>query len=844
MDEFIIGLSGTLEVNETVNAIKAKLPDVAKKINSGNDNSLLFVGKLDESATITQLQNQLNEISKKLTFEIKSDGLQNVISSLKEVSKVLAQTANSANSNSIVNGINAETKAVESLTSAYGKLAKTSQTTKNGIESSFTTTWRNGAITTTETLTPSGTDSEIKNKTKTVVENFEAQQKAINNAELAADKYRQTLATLSDSVARSTSKDYLSSQEHQTKVLEDITKAQFEIDRLAQTTDKDAFARQKLAVDETISSIRTYISEMQKVEAQTRNAEAAAKQYTEQLERAQQKAIGESASKRITDSEQVAALAAQYDKVTQAITTMQNATAANFASAKIDVDTMLQRYKDMSEEFKRLNELQTKWRTTPVSIIKEQSLSDIRALNNELQRLGLSGASLQGISSQFTTVDEAVATLLTRLEAIGTTDRQGMIKWLDDFNTLNHQIKELTEQDRLQRFTQNAYNAFLMLNEQIEKTAQSIGSSKFSNNPELERFRNEIETIRTAYTALLNSMSQATNQGQDSEAMQRFATQVINATEGIKNQLKQTEAEFKNFEATAKSAFDSVADTGNLASEKRTVIADINTWLRQNTAAAESTQRALRELRAQVENADRATLGNLKLQIKAVKKEAQATGNVGKSFFDQLKSNIAKFTGWYSIGNAIARIRRQIVSAVNDLKDMDTTLTEISKTTGKTVESLESLGQAAYESASNYGRTVQDYLSGVLEMSRAGYTNAEQMAELSLKAQSAGAMTAELANQYLIATDAAYKLHGSEEELTKILDGQNKITDLNAVNMTQLAEATKIAAAQSASAGVSAEEMTAAIGTMIATTQQGGEIAARAWRGKMNAPYYRKIVSA
>lgn len=62
--------------------------------------------------------------------------------------------------------------------------------------------------------------------------------------------------------------------------------------------------------------------------------------------------------------------------------------------------------------------------------------------------------------------------------------------------------------------------------------------------------------------------------------------------------------------------------------------------------------------------------------------------------------------------------------------------------------------------------------------------------------------------------------------------------------MTQLAEATKIAAAQSASAGVSAEEMTAAIGTMIATTQQGGEIAARAWRGKMNAPYYRKIVSA
>ena len=48
--------------------------------------------------------------------------------------------------------------------------------------------------------------------------------------------------------------------------------------------------------------------------------------------------------------------------------------------------------------------------------------------------------------------------------------------------------------------------------------------------------------------------------------------------------------------------------------------------------------------------------------------------------------------------------------------------------------------------------------------------------------------------------------------------------------MTELAEATKIAASQSASAGVSVDEMTAAVGTMIATTQQGGAQAGRAWR--------------
>lgn len=770
MDEFIIGLSGTLEVNETVNAIKAKLPDVAKKINSGKDNSLLFVGKLDESATITQLQNQLNEISKKLTFEIKSDGLQNVISSLKEVSKVLAQTANSTKTNNL----DGQIKSATELTGELGKLIqlkKQFDSLYSNKPVSITSTYQDGFTTTSVTQYA---DAQ-KNDTKVITENLEAQQKAISNAELAADKYRQTLATLSDSVARSTSKDYLADETHRLDVVERIKSAKAEIDRLAQTTDKDAFARQKLSIEETISSIRTYISEMQKVEVQTRNAESATAKYTSQLERAQQKAIGESASKRITDPEQVAALAAQYDRVTQAITTMQNSTAEGFQSAKTDVETMLQRYKDMSEEFKRLNTLALQFRDRPVSVIKEQQLAELDTLNTKLIRLGMSGdTSLQGISSQFATVNEAITTMRTRLEGIGDTDRQGMTRWLDDFGTLNRQIQELTEQDRLQRFSQNALNAFLMLNEQIEKTAQAIGSSKFSNNPELERFRNEIETIRAEYTALLDNLAQNTNNGQDTEAVQRFAEQIDSRTAGIRNQLKQTEAEFKNFEATARSAL----NTDNLDLEKQTLSNNITNWLKQNTAAAESTQKAMRDLRAQIEGADKATLNNLKKQFSALKAEAQATGNVGKSFFDQLKSNIAKFTGWYSIGNAIARIRRQIVSAVNDLKDMDTTLTEISKTTGKTVESLESLGQAAYEAASNYGRTVQDYLSGVLEMSRAGYTNAEQMAELSLKAQSAGAMTAELANQYLIATDAAYKLHGSEEELTKILDGQNKINKI------------------------------------------------------------------
>ena len=63
-------------------------------------------------------------------------------------------------------------------------------------------------------------------------------------------------------------------------------------------------------------------------------------------------------------------------------------------------------------------------------------------------------------------------------------------------------------------------------------------------------------------------------------------------------------------------------------------------------------------------------------------------------------------------------------------------------------------------------------------MSRAGYKNAESMAELSVAAQGAGDMTDEIANKMIIATDKAYKMNGSVEQLTKTLDGVNWINTM------------------------------------------------------------------
>ena len=61
---------------------------------------------------------------------------------------------------------------------------------------------------------------------------------------------------------------------------------------------------------------------------------------------------------------------------------------------------------------------------------------------------------------------------------------------------------------------------------------------------------------------------------------------------------------------------------------------------------------------------------------------------------------------------------------------------------------------------------------------------------------------------------------------------QNYITNRNALNMENLADATKLAASQAAQSGVEISELTAAVGTMVATTQQGGDVAGRAFKGR------------
>lgn len=198
---------------------------------------------------------------------------------------------------------------------------------------------------------------------------------------------------------------------------------------------------------------------------------------------------------------------------------------------------------------------------------------------------------------------------------------------------------------------------------------------------------------------------------------------------------------------------------------------------------------------------------------------------LGNSFKNQMTQAAQNFTQWFSVSSGIMLLISKTRSAITEIKSLDNILTEISKTSNMTSQQLKQLGMDAYDSASKYGRTASDYLTGVQEMNRSGFYGKKgtDMAEQSLLAQSAGDMDAELADKYILATNAAYKLNGEAEKINAVLDGQNSITNKNSVAMADMAAAMTKVGTVAAGYRVNVEDLSAMIGTMESVTKLGGD---------------------
>lgn len=305
--------------------------------------------------------------------------------------------------------------------------------------------------------------------------------------------------------------------------------------------------------------------------------------------------------------------------------------------------------------------------------------------------------------------------------------------------------------------------------------------------------------------------------------------------EEIVAQAKRIEREFESVKTYVDKAKLSFEKFSQPVSDVKavTLINRINSFLQKNTKI---TKDARIELEGFVNELNRGGVtesrwNQMNVALKKTEDSMRGLGKLGASFRTQMGQAASTLSSFASVATLVSRAVSKTREALSELKEVDTYLTEISKTNDSLTKSqLENIGNNSFETASKYGKKATDYLAGVQEMSRAGYENAEAMGELSIKAQGAGDMTEEVTNKFIVAADKAYKLNGSLTSLTSVMDGINNITNHNAVNMTELSEGFSIVGSTAASFGVEANELAAALGTMTASTRQSGSEVARAFR--------------
>ncbi len=288
-----------------------------------------------------------------------------------------------------------------------------------------------------------------------------------------------------------------------------------------------------------------------------------------------------------------------------------------------------------------------------------------------------------------------------------------------------------------------------------------------------------------------------------------------------------TRLKVKKAIADVKSYVEKVPVTVNIQFKKEKLDNDLTTYLNRNTKISESTvllkeADKVRSLIGAIN--DKKSLREATDALALYKSEVSATGFNTKSTTDKIKGMIGHVTKIGGILGVASLAMDNFKRSVGTLKEIDSILTEISKTSDLTAQQLEKLGDSSFKSASKYGKTASDYLLGIQEMSRSGFygDKGTAMAEQSLLAQAAGDMSAELANKYILATNAAYKYNGEAEKLNAVLDGQNSITNRNSVGLEDMAEAMSEAGTVASSYRVSVEDLSAMIGTIEAVTKSGG----------------------
>ena len=202
-------------------------------------------------------------------------------------------------------------------------------------------------------------------------------------------------------------------------------------------------------------------------------------------------------------------------------------------------------------------------------------------------------------------------------------------------------------------------------------------------------------------------------------------------------------------------------------------------------------------------------LEQIRIELTKISSEATLAGKSGKTLGQILSGRAKSLVAYLSTFASFYRIVSYVRTAISTIKELDTQLVDLRKTTTMTSSELEKFYHASSDVAKQMGVTTSEILSQASAWSRLGYSSNEaatEMAKLSSQFTSISpGMTTDNATDYLVSTMKAYGIEVDEVE-RKIMDNVNRIGNTFATTNAEIGEMLTRSSAAMKAANNSLEE--------------------------------------
>lgn len=293
---------------------------------------------------------------------------------------------------------------------------------------------------------------------------------------------------------------------------------------------------------------------------------------------------------------------------------------------------------------------------------------------------------------------------------------------------------------------------------ELEKMSKSLASNKMNTFFDKNAGNVQVNALKTEISGLINEWTtlktEIDNTGRVTHTMQTRLDDLKVRMQNATTAADMLQANIKH-----------IADTQRLVTQRQSLDTRISSWLQNNTRASAETIASLKNLQAQIHDADAQTMFNLNNQFRQVTANASAAGEAGLKLSDIIKQKLGKFAGWFSIATVVMRGVNKLKEMYREVVELDTALVDLRKTTDATNAQLEDFYFEANKIGKQLGVTTKEVIQAASSWSRLGYSikDAQEMAKTSsIFASISPGMTMDEANDALVSVLKAYKIEASD----------------------------------------------------------------------------------